>query len=273
MPDEINEAINGQGTEPSSLPNENQPADIQSETTGELPEGVREKTKAEFEKLKEHNRQLAEQLEAERASKAKQPMLSVLDSLKPTYVEPQAPVLTKEDTGNLPQQKVEDIVAQLTDENGYIDEALLKKTLQDARIQAKKAEERAVSAEQKADQAIASVSRFNQSQTVAKTHADFPEVDPDSEKFNPKLYNLVKNELVGQMLEGREDFYSATKKWVDELGLRTPSESKESVTAKEHINASGASKPDTGVSNDQLVKRTWEGDRDAISERLKKIGL
>jgi len=275
MPDEIK----GQDQEvkeqaPSPMPSENQPTEESTiETEGSLPEGVSDRTKQEFEKLKAKNKELAEKLSSyEKPSKVP----SVLDSLRPqpvTDAAPQAQVqVTPEDMGNLSHQQVDDIVKDLVDANGYVDEALLKKRLLEANEKAKAAEDRAKMAEQKAEQAVAEVSRFSQGQQVQKTHADFPEVDPDSDKFNPTLYELVRNELIGQMLEGKQDFHAATRKWVEKLGLRQPAEKQESIAAKEHINAGESTKPNTRLSHERLVQGTMDGDENAIYERLKRSG-
>ena len=261
MPDEIIMADQeGQGQEPSPMPSENQPAEVKE---NELPDGVSERTKAEFEKLKQHNKELAEELK-----RVKTPQPSVLDSLRPTQ-----PVIPQEMTENLNKQQVDDIVTGLVDENGYIDEALLKNRLLDANKQAQTAIEEAKQAKMEAQQARAEVSQFNHTQQTVKTHSDFPEVDPNSDVFNADLYELVRNEMVGQMINGhKEDFYGATRKWVEKLSLRQKVEKQENVVAKEQINAGGSSKNDNRITHDSLVRGTMEGNADAIYQRLKNGG-
>lgn len=292
MPDELK----GQEQEvkeqvPSPMSSENQPAEPQV-TEGELPEGVSERTKSEFEKLKEHNRKLAEELEAVKSQKTveeppKSPLPSVLDSLRPdpSYGFQQvAPMDTNQQQyAALNPKQVENIVERLTDENGYVDEALLKRTLDEANKRALYAEQRATQAEQLARQANEQVARFGQSYEVRRTHEAFPEIDPTSPKFDANLYEEVRKEVVyGMATKGSEDFFGAAAKIVGKVRqnseqaqqVKQAQDQVKSQTAqaqKEIINQAGASKPDADEYQ-SLVDASRQGKEGSIAARLKAAG-
>lgn len=262
MPDEI---LNGEKQEvkevQEAIPTSETPADSSIETDGQLPEGVSERTKEQFEKLKEHNRQLAEQLKQQNA----QPKISALDSLMPqqdfSQFVPQWAT----------QQEVEDVIKDIVDSEGYVDTALLKNKLEESKNIAKQAAIAAQEAINEAKQIKAQFSKMNQDQIVSKTHSSFPEVDPNSDKFNPVLYELVKNEMIGQMMQGKQDFYGATQKWVTTLNASKPQVDTQ-TSAKEHINTGGQSKPEQNIEHDRLTQGAAAGDVNALGQLLKNSG-
>lgn len=248
---------------------------VQSEVTteqtpAELPDDAKERTKIEFEKLKEHNRQLAE--ENERLKNAP-PQQSVLGSLRP-----QADVV---DTSNLSQQQVDDVVKGLVDENGYLDQALLESTLRKANQQVAQATAIAEKARLEAQQAREQVSRFEETREVRIAHKKFPSVDPDSKNFDPVFYKQVKNTLLGAMYEGKKiSFVDACrevaqaytpKKNVQETKAEAVKEYKKDVATKSTLNESGSSRPDSGSAKADLVEGTRKGDAAAIAARLANI--
>lgn len=258
MPDEIiNEGQEKVKEVQEAIPTSEIPADSSIETDGQLPEGVSERTRQQFEKLKEHNRQLAEQLKEKT-----QPKSSALDSLMPT-----API----EVQGFEQKEVEEVMKDIVDADGYVDTALLKSKLEESRNVAKQATVFAQQAINEAKQAKAAIDNMSKEQVVAKTHASFPEVDPNSDKFNPVLYDLVRNELIGQMMQGKQDFYSATEKWINTLKAQQPKVDTE-ASSREHINTGGQSRPDQSIDHARLVQGTLNGDALSIGERLKLSG-
>lgn len=245
---------------PSAIPTEDKPAEANEPT---LPDGVAERTKAEFDKLKEHNAQLKEELDVYKTRN------SVLDDLRPSTetVLPPTPSLT--------QTKVEEIKSSLVDENGYVDVARLEKALRDADERARRAEERALAVESK-------VQNSEEKVQVREVHKEFPNLDPHSESFDPKFYELVRLELIGQMMNGEQDMAKAAKK-VASLYTPAPDVSKareEAVKeykgkvekrsqATESNGGRGTSEPSE---REELRKRTMEGDRNALFKRLQASG-
>jgi DNA-directed RNA polymerase specialized sigma54-like protein len=132
-----------------------------------LPEDVSERTRTEFEKLKAHNKELSEKLK----SLEPKPQ-SVFDSLRPQT--PQA-------FGNLTPQQVGDISQKYTDGEGYLDENALSQALRDANERARRAE---VAAQQTRDE----FRQFEEKEQVRKTHSKFPQLDSNSDQFDPRFW-------------------------------------------------------------------------------------
>lgn len=284
----MSEEINGQQNEasqvtvtPGPMPSQDKPADAivpEQSPEGQLPEDVSERTKAEFAKLLEANKQLKQELEA---SKPRSP--SVLDSLRPQIgVTPQtvAPVEAKAPVSK--ENNVDEIVKSLVDEEGYVDGNKLTAALTHANARAEKAEEEAKRAAQLAQEARDRQTRFEETEQEKKTHQDFPELDPNNkEKFDPRYYNLVRLEMIDQYMKGQNDFYAAAKKIQtlyrpDQTPVTEvqPTQEKQldNIAKKEQINTPEPSRPGTTKTPEELVVGTMKGDRDSIYERLKAIG-
>lgn len=245
---------------------------VASETPTELPEDAKERTKIEFEKLKEHNRQLAEENALLKANTPQQQ--SVLESLAPSeMVQTVAPELN--------QKQVDDIVKGLVDENGFLDQALLENTLRQANQQVSEAKAEANQARVEAKQALSAVNKFGQDREVRIAHKKFPSVDPESSKYDPQFFKLVKNELLGAMYEGRKlAFVDACrevsnvytpKDSVKATKVEAVEEYKKDVAQKSGLNPSGVSRPDTRISNEDLIEGTRKGDPASIAARLANI--
>lgn len=253
MPDEIQ---NGQDIEVKEQTQVDMPA---TETKPEeLPQDASERTRQEFEKLKARNKELAEKL----AQREQEEANSLLDSLtKPTQEIIQS--------SNVPQGEVEDIVKDLTDENGYINEALLKKTLREASERANMATQAAQLAQQAAKKADERISRYEQNENTKKAYAEFPQADPENDAYDPQFLEQVKNEMIGQAINRLQpNFYEACKKWAT---LNQPKPQPVQVAAKEQINA-GGSQTKPNVSHDSLVEGTRKGDHNSIAARLAASG-
>ena len=223
----------------------------------ELPQEASERTKQEFEKLKAKNKELAEKL----ARHEQEETNSLLDSLT-------KPVLDS----NPPQGQVENIVQNLTDENGYIDEALLKKTLQESSQTANQAVQAAKLAQESARKSEERISKYEQNEQVKKAYTEFPQADPENDNFDPRFVELVKNEMIGQAMNRvKPNFYEACKKW-SSFTQTVQQPNTEKVVAKEQINAGGTNtKP--SVNHDSLVEGTRKGDHNSIAARLAASGF
>jgi len=194
MPDNENGQLPVEETT-QPMPSENKP-----EVEDSLPDEVSDRTKEQFEKLKEKNKELAQKLEIlEKVNQPEEPKISALDRLRPTS----QPVISE------PVKPEED--DQLIDENGYIDEAHLKKV----QSKAKDAEEKARIAQQKADEAMRRIEEYEVTQEKKRVHSDFPEIDPYSPKFNKEIYDQVSKDMLWNLVNvGKEDFYGSTQKVV-----------------------------------------------------------
>lgn len=239
----------------------------------ELPEEAKERTKQEFEKLKAHNKQLAEEVE-----KLKTQPQPVLESLSPGLPQPQ---MDTAEVPNLSQKQVDDITKGLIDENGFLDQALLENTLRKADWEVRQAKAEAAKAGQIAKQAMDQVNKYGQDREVRIAHKKFPNVDPDSDTFDPVFYKKVKNELLGAMYEGRKlEFadacaevaatYQPTGKAKD-VKAEAINEYKENVAKKSAMNVTGKSRPEVTSSREDLIEGTRRGDATSIAARLENI--
>jgi len=254
------------------LPTDNKPADVKEQTEvelGSLPDEAKERTKAEFEKLKKANQELKAELEVKTQKKQ-----SVLDSLRPAVAEPRvAPEVPK-------PKEVDKTIDSLVDKERYVDTARLKQTLQKADQRAAFAESEAKKATAVAKQASQKVSHFTETEEMKRVHGDFPTLNPEGENFDPVFFDLVRDRVIRQMTQGTQDVSLAAQEISkiykpDSVVAKEAEQAKTEAltTAKEQINASGSSKPARGASQEELVKGTMQGDRNAMYERMKKSGF
>lgn len=261
----------------TQLPGENKPTEV-TQATGEqpvegIPETASDRTKQEFEKLKQHNAELKAKLQALEGQGYTHS--SVLDSLKPKA--PNDVQLRPADYQYLNTQEVQETVQSLADENGYVDTALLEKQLRESNERAKRAEQSALAATQ-------AVQQWNENEQVRRTHSAFPQLDPSNPNFDERFFKLVRNEMTGQMMEGKQDFYSAAenmynsfyKPFVQEPQKAHVEAQQQQVQqnntqiAKEQINA--GQPQSTASSRDDLLARANKGDTTALGELLTQSG-
>ena len=269
MPDETNRQDTVKDT-PAELPADNKPADVKEQTEvkeGSLPEDAKERTKAEFEKLTKVNRELKAELEAKA-----QPKKSVLDSLRPEVAKPVvAPPAPNQG------KSVDETVDSLVDAEGYVDTARLKQTLQESDQRTAQAVAKANKALAEAQQASRKVSHFAETEEMKEVHKAYPTLNPESKTFDPVFFDLVRDRVIRQMTEGKQDVYLAAQeisevRKSDTEKAKEAEEVKATTTAKEQINASGSSAPARETSHEELVKGTMQGDRKSLYERMKKSG-
>lgn len=171
-----------------------------------LPDGVSDRTKEQFEKLKEKNRKLAEEL------KAKAEVKPVHSSVLEDAVEAYAPQFN-----NLSQGQVQATAQALIDKEGYLDENRLQQMLDENNRKVQEALDRAKKAEDK-------IANVEQQSAMDKVHAKYPQLDPYSKTFDPNFYDFVRNDLLGQMAKGTKDVMAAAKKADEFLSRFKPSE-------------------------------------------------
>lgn len=215
-----------------------------------LPEDVSERTKSEFEKLKAHNKELSEKLK----SLEPKPQ-SVFDSLRP-----QVP----QNFGNLTTQQVSDISQSFVDNEGYLDQNALSKALKDAN-------DRASRAEAAAQQSRDAIRLFEEREQMRVTHSKFPQLDVNSDKFDPRFYEITRNEMVGQMMRGEQDYLKAAEK--ANLIMTLPSEVKkpDQKANLEQINANARSQKGSPV-DASLLNRVQRDQPGALAELLRQTG-
>jgi hypothetical protein len=244
-----------------ALPTEEQKP---SEPTGELPKEVTERTKLEFEKLKAHNRDMADKL-----SKYESYGKNVFDS---AYGQPAQ-------TQTVPVPQVSQQPApEFVDANGYVDTEALKRSFTDMSARTQRAEVEARKAQQIARQQ-------EERRQVKEAHDRYPWLNPSNpDQFDPVGFELTRDRLVRNMVEGRDQtlaevaedvskFHTPTVK-ADELKEQAVNEYKEKQVVKAQASAvqSGKGQPREEMGNlDDLRDRTRHGDQSALDERLKNI--
>lgn len=255
-----NGQIESEGQTDEPMPSSEQPADDAQEEEveqEETPEQVKSRTAEQFEKLKATNRELSEKLKALEGSKPSHS--SVLDELRPNMdTVPQATVPNAESQ-------------QFVDEGGYIDTALLNSTVTGVRKAAEEAKQTALQTQKE-------IQRFQESQVMQAVHKDFPEMDPNNQdQFDPSFYDYVKNDLIGQAFQGKEDVRAAALKARQILGKKqatTPEQGKETISSRGQASAptGTATKAPEKQNREALVQGTFKGDKEAIFERLQASG-
>lgn len=247
----------GQTAEP--MPSSEKPA----EQNPVLPEDASERTKAEFEKLIAKNKELAEKVAAlEQPVPTPQPQFSsVLDELTPR----------SNDFGNLTPAQVEETTKNLTDENGFVDMDLLNKTLREA-------DERARLAEKKAKEAEERIEKFEETQITREVHGKYPQLDPYNPNFDSRFYEFVKNDLIGQMMQGKKDYMAAAQKAEQFFANQSQQEKQKAAQVEENKRVisqreqasvtTGSAKAPQQEEYESLVKGTVAGDNLSIGQRL-----
>jgi len=266
--EEVEELTQGE-EQPEEMPASEEPTEEPQEETqeDELPEDAKERTREQFEKLKAHNKQLAE--ENKQLKGNSQPIPSVLDYLTPAQV-PQAQQFAppQQFAQSTPQQEQQP-EPQLVDENGYVNADVLRRELDEAKQARKKAEE----AEKRAMEAEGRISRFEQDAETKKLYDAYPELDPLNENFNQDAYNLVKNELTGQIVNtGKRDAMKAALNMSKYFRQETKPTNQRVIEQRNQVSTPGATQKRPASTDFEDLKKRSRYDADALFERLERSG-
>lgn len=264
--EQTNQPGQGEDTRTEAMPTSEEK---RSDADLELPAEVSERTRQQFEKLKEENRKLKSQVGGSQYGK------SVFDSFRQPQV-PQ-PVPAAENFQFLNQKQVDTIADQFVDSDGNVDINGLNKALHDADVRAKKAEERVMSVEDR-------LMRLEETRQAREAHAAHPELDPSSSNFDPSFFELVRDRALRNMYEGKQeeliDIASTIKKMYNKVDTTKAKQEavkqyQESLAKKSSgapvESGKGAERQTTGTL-DELRQRTRGGDISAIKARLKALG-
>lgn len=140
----------------------------------DLPEGVSERTKEQFNKLKETNRQLKEQIEKQRQFEP------IFDSMRP-----------RQGQSNLTQGQLDQVT--VTDPNTgerYIDEKKLSDLL--------------TQSTQRAEQAVSQVQQFMDQQQTREAFTAIPQLDPKAKDFDPELHRATRAYIMDSMMNPQD---------------------------------------------------------------------
>jgi hypothetical protein len=255
-----------------------------AESEGELPKEVSERTRKEFEKLKEHNRQLAEKLKS--VEQPKPQRRSALDMFAPQeqQVAAQQPPVFNPQFGPqvAAQPQPEEIKPIVPDENGYVDIQAVNQAISRINEMTRKVEVQAKTAEQKAMEAVDKVSKYEHTDKTLKTYAKHPYLDPNGDQFDDKFSDLVTKELLFQMYSGgKQDYLAAADavqaKYYDPTRrVEQPDprveKAKENVSKRDQITPPSTGAKSVEPDQEELVRASRSGDRNALYQRLVKSG-
>lgn len=274
-----------EGKQPVEMPATEKPVEVSAppkeeartaEAEGKLPEGVKERTREEFEKLTAKNKELAEKLTQYEGPKPKR--RSALDVFAPR--QEAAPVI--QPPVQQVEEKVDDIKPVLPDENGYIDVNALNQTIAQMNERNKKIAASVQKAQFEAKRAEDKVSYYEHTDKTLKVYEKHPYLDPNQEQFDDKFSHLVKLEILRQMTEeGTQDYLAAAdrvkKEFYDPTKKQQPepdSRKEETIAKRDQINAlSGVQKGEKAPEQEELVRESRRGSRDAVYQRLKNSGF
>lgn len=236
----------------SVIPAEETPTEEQGDSQ---PDGENDRTAEQFAKLTEANKRLKEENEKLKVSK---PMPSVLESLRP-----------QDNFPNLSEAQAKQVAEQVFDEQGFVDPNLLNQKLAEANRIANEAVTTAKQAQQQ-------LRNLEETQKTKELYIEFPQLNPNGDSFDPEFYGRVRNELIGQMMQGQENPVEAARK-VNKMfvqATQTKAEDQEARNLKQQASSNLGTSQGAGapVDYDYLVEETRKGNPDALAERLKRIG-
>jgi hypothetical protein len=249
--------------QPAPMPSENKPTQ-----ESEASESQSERTRIQVEKLKKHNQEL---LEENNKLKSVNPVSNVFESVygRPTPQGQVAPPATPLQGKDVPNFVTAD---------GYVDVEAQSRFLNELN-------QRTQHAEQEARLTRDTVRRQEERRQVEEAHAKHPWLNPsNTDQFDPQAFELVRDRLVRNMWEGKEQSLSEVAQEVsrfhtpsvkpEEIKEQAVAEFKEKQAVKANVSAvqSGKGQPrEEHTRNSELRERTLHGDDSALDERLRNI--
>lgn len=235
-------------------------------------EEEKDRTSQQFEKLTDHNKQLKQENEA-----LKDLVSSLTPDPAPDVQGNPVQIPQAQSFQNLSQDKIDDVYKAMIDEQGYLDGNKLIETLQRLDARAKQAEDTAARIARQVDQERIAKDEEYRSREAQQLHEKYPELDPkNTEGFNRRFYDAVRNEMIGQMLEGKQDPLAAADKWA-ELSMKKAEKEKQRETenAKAQINSSmpRGSYNEThygSAENETLRQGVLQNKKGALAEMLRR---
>lgn len=271
MDDQVQENQDIQeNTEVEETPTEDTPTEQDALENSKNPE----RTKKFIDKLKDENKKYKD----------------VLSSLTPEQNSPQVP--NQDQFSNLNQSDIDAVYKSMVDDKGYIDGNKLLNTLQGMDKRARDAEQRAARVEEHVRRVETAQTEQQKTQTMKAVHEKFPQLDPDNEQFDPRYWEFVRNDLIGQMMQGKQDPMASAQKGFDIFYKKStqldenPEENpmnkaqKEAKAVSDNAKAQiNATKPRVSSTSDydhdeeqDLISRARAGKRGAVAELLRRRG-
>lgn len=267
------------------------------ETEEEAPkEEEKDRTKEQFEKLTKSNQELKEERDQYK---------NLFEGLRPDevpqeaqqqYQEPINQAPSAQNFQNLDQNQVNQAFQGMIDENGYLDGNKLMQTLQGL-------DQRAKTAEQAAQKAKEDIQKQKQEQwlreekeAVANVYREFPQMDPNNTegiekdgelvKFDPKMFQYVKNDLEATakkgILPGEKDYMETTRRVYNDLyGEREVTKKEEAAKKEDQKRQINTVRPRSSINvgyyendeEDAIRADVRAGKRGAVAALLRKQNL
>ena len=228
-----------------------------SETEYQMPDTSNDRTKEQFQKLLQSNKELKEKLSQLASTKNSEPTSygSVYDSIKSDSA--------KESTTSS---------EEYVDEEGNVDIARLNQDLKEAKMSALEAKALAQKAREDLE--------------IREAHNKHPYLNPQSSEFDPTFFELVKDRILrqkfyenknvslGEVADQVISFYkpSGIKSAVSAKAVEEYKKAQSQIANNAPLSSSSRARQE-GPNLDDLRARTRQGDSKAILERLKNIGI
>ena len=258
-------------------------------------EDKKDRTTEQFEKLTKSNKELKEERDQYK---------NLFEGLRPTevpqeaeqYQQPinQAPPATE--FQNINQTDVNEKFREMIDENGYLDGNKLMETLKAMDDRAQRAEIAARQVQESNQKKELVQREREEKEATLRVYDKFPHLDPnnvdgidkDGElvKFDPKMWQYVKNELESKARRGimpsDSDYMSAAEQVYEDLyGGRDMAKKDEQKKVVEQKNIINATRPRSTMNvnyykDDEesvLIDQVRAGKRGAVGELLRRKGL
>lgn len=256
--------------EPQETPPEPEEGHSEDPPRVEPKKEEQDRTGEQFEKLTESNKELKE--ERDRYKK-----------LYESYEQPTKEVPNAQNYSNLSQPEINNVVAGLVDNEGYMDGAKLMRILSDMNRRAENAEKSAQAAQKQ-------LRDFEETNATREVHKKYPQLDPNNQEgFDEAFFDAVYNELKGGALDGKEpkdeDYVKAADKWYGRLykEREVKKKDKEAQEKVEEQRSASQAVKSTGSpvikgyydsqEEAEIVKAVRQGKKGAIAEMLKRRGL
>lgn len=260
-----------EGNQGASMPDANQQPAETDGGFGDLPEGVSERTKAEFEKLKASNKALSDKLSALERTQQSESVFDYLSNQVPSNR--QAPQVDASQYSHLNQGQVAHVAQQFVDQYGNVDINRLNQALADANIKAEQAQRRASATEER-------LLKAEQSRQEREAYGKHSWLNPRSPDFDRRGWELTRDKVLSEMISGRErplvdiaDEISSLYKpqavaEADKQKAVEDYQKTQTAKAQQAPASRGVSQTASASERQDLRSRTMAGDVSALEERL-----
>jgi hypothetical protein len=244
----------------SELPTEEM-SNAGSEEDFSLPENSNDRTKEQFSKLLQSNKELNQ------SNKELMDKLQQLESLKQTDKNAYSSVYETFKSDPFSAVTTQDY--EYVDENGDVDIERLNKDLKELKMST-------LEAKRLAEQAREDVE-------IREAHMKHPYLDPQNQNFDPQFFELVKDRVLRQKFYEKKNiplvdvanqvfsFYKPNVK-SNAKSVEEQKKVQQQVTQNAPISSSTGRRQE-GPNLEDLKNRTMKGDSRAIQERLKALGI